>query len=167
MVTQGGSGVTLYPAWLPELLQVDPWTGHTFEILYEIFTRDFKISRPHFQGYEVWFFPEMDEGKEKIFWHLTHQDDEEAGVRLPDPRRSERLPWVRCLIENPERQEVIWWDYREASGDIHTYIWLKEYDFVVVMKKYRDGKRRLISAFHISYSHTRRSLEKKYNRRIK
>jgi len=47
-----------------------------------------------------------------------------------------------------------------------TYLWLKDFDFLVLMKKYRDGSRRLITSYFIDYPHKRRKLEKKYNKRI-
>ena len=155
------------PDWLPSMVSVTPWTSKTFEMLYEIFKRNFKISQPLFEGVPVWTFPEKDSGKEVIFWHLTHRQDEETGERLPDPRRSERLPWVRKMIENARKDEILVWDYMEAKGTVNTYIWLKDYNFLVLMKKYPDGRRRLLTSFYIDYPNYRRKLEKKYARRIK
>lgn len=64
-----------YPEWLPEMVQVSPWrTGgsdDTFEMLYHIFCRDIKNQTLKFYEHSVWFFNEFEDGKEKIFWHLT------------------------------------------------------------------------------------------------
>ncbi|MCH7499999.1 MAG: hypothetical protein IH886_08320 [Nitrospinae bacterium] len=81
-------------------------------------------------------------------------------------RRCERLTWVKAIIENSNQPEVLEWDYKEGDGSVKTYLWLKNYDFVVIMKKYRDGGRRLITSFYVEYSHTRKNLEKKYNKRL-
>ena len=63
------------PDWLPSMVSVTPWTSKTFEMLYEIFKRDFKISQPLFEGVPVWTFPENDSGKEVIFWPLPTRQD--------------------------------------------------------------------------------------------
>lgn len=119
-----------------------------------------------YHGFIVWFFPETDEGKEVIFWHLTHRVDKNTEQRIPDLRRSERLPWVRPMLDYSTEPEILAWDFKEGDGTIKTYVWLKDYDFLVVMKKYSDGSRRLITSFHVEYPHKRKKLQKKYDNRI-
>ncbi len=154
------------PDWLPPMVSVSPWTHDTFDILYSIFKRDFKDSRPMYEGRAVWFFPETEEGREVIFWHLTHREDKQTGQRLPDHRRCERLPWVRSIIENAHRTEVLAFDYQESDGSVKTYLWLRDSDFLVLMKKYPDGGRRLITSYYIDYPHKRRKLQRRYDRRL-
>jgi hypothetical protein len=155
-----------YPNWLPELFPVNPWTSDTFEALYHIFKKDFIDSQPMYLGFSVWFFPEKDDGKEVIFWHLTSRNDKKTGERLPDLRRSERLPWVRSIIDQTDRPEILAWDYIEGDGIIKTYIWLQDFDFVVIMKKYPNGRRRLITSFWLEYTHKKEKLRKKYKCRL-
>ncbi len=155
-----------YPEWLPELFSVNPWQHDTYEKLYQLFELDFKATQPAYNGQVVWFFPEMEDGKEKIFWHLTSRDDRETGDRLPDLRRSERLSWVRPMLDQHEMPEVLAWDHAKGDGTVKTYVWLENYDFVVIMKKYPDGRRRLITSFWLEYGNTKRKLRKKYERRI-
>lgn len=155
-----------HPQWLPELFPVNPWQHDTYEALYRLFTRDFKESQPVYDGQVVWFFPEMEDGKEKIFWHLTSREDKAAGDRLPDLRRSERLPWVRPMLDYPGKPEVLAWDHREGDGTVKTYVWLENDDFVVIMKKFSNGRRRLITSFWVEYGNVRRKLRRKYERRI-
>ena len=62
--------------------------------------------------------------------------------------------------------EELAWDYEEGDGTIKTYVWLDEYDFVVILKKYPDGGRRLITSFWVEYGHKKRSLRKKYENRL-
>ncbi len=155
-----------YPEWLPELFPVNPWTAETYEQLYEVFCNDFIESQPRYKGQNVWFFPEKEDGKEKIFWHLTSREDSESGGRLPDPPRSERLPWVRPMLEQSEKPEILTWDHEEGDGSIKTYVWLEHFDFVVIMKKYPDGRRRLVTAFWLEYGNAKRKLRKKYKRKI-
>jgi hypothetical protein len=155
-----------YPEWLPDLFPVNPWTSTTYEALYRLFQKDFVESQPVYKGQTVWFFPEKEDGKEKIFWHLTTRDEREAGERLPDLRRSERLSWVRPMLNQPECPEALAWDYEEGDGTVKTYVWLENYDFVVILKKYPDSSRRLITSFWLEYSHAKRKLKKKYERRL-
>ena len=127
----------------------------------------------------------MDDGREKIFWHLTTREVKPTPIprrkrrfypkdqthtkaeRYPDLRRCERLPWVRALIEKTGESEVLAWDYEEWNLTIKTYIWLKDYNFVVIMKKYPDNKRRLITSFYVDKSYKRNDFERKYANRIK
>ena len=155
-----------HPEWLQELFPVTPWQHDTFDKLYQLFEQDFKVSQPVYDGRTVWFFPEMEDGKEKIFWHLTSRDDKEAGERLPDLRRCERLPWVRPMLDYHCKPEILAWDHLEGDGTIKTYVWLENYDFIVILKKYEDGGRRLITSFWVEYENTKSKLRKKYIRRI-
>jgi len=167
------------------MAEVSPWvsggTKDTYEMLYTIFRRDFVDSRPNYLGYNVWHFPEKEDGKEKLFWHLTTRENRpkplprrmrryaadisQPGGRYPDLRRCERLPWVRPLITNSRQAEVLAWDHQEGDGDIHTYVWLKDRDFVVIMKKYRNGGRRLVTSFYVDEEYKRRDFERKYANR--
>lgn len=154
------------PVWLPNMFPVDPWTHDTYDKLYAVFKRDFKDTKPYYDGCPVWFFPNMDGGKEVIFWHLTSRKDKTTGDRYPDLRRSERLPWARPMLDNDNEPEVLGWDYEEGDRSIRTYVWLKDYDYLVIMKKYKDGARRLITSYYIDYAHKKRKLTKKYHKRL-
>jgi hypothetical protein len=158
--------MTALPAWLPEMFPVNPWNEWTFEQLYTLFRRDFIENRPRYRQFSVWFFPDMDNGKKLIFWHLTHREDKKVGERFPDFRRSERLPWARPMLENSDEPEVLDWDYEEGDGSTKTYVWLKDYDYLMILKKYPDDARRIITAHWIEYPHKRRKLMKKYQNRI-
>ena len=155
-----------YPAWLPDLFPVDPWQHDTYEGLYHLFEQDFKVSQATYAGQDVWFFPDIEDGKEKIFWHLTSRKIDNADDRMPDLRRCERLPWVRPIIDQPGQPEVLAWDHEEGDGSIRTYVWLEDFDFVVIMKKYPNGGRRLITSFWVEYENTKRKFKIKYDRRI-
>ena len=87
-----------------------------------------------------------------------------------DPRRAERLPWCRPTIEHCSDPEVRIWDYREGNGRIRTYVWLQNYDYVVVLEKrsLRGGRSIafLITAFYVSGGQSRSGLAKKYQRKV-
>jgi len=149
------------------MLQVNPWNTATFDHLYGVFTRDFKNSRPTIDNRHVWFFQDMDDGKERIFWHLTHRKDRISDVRLPDPRRCERLPWIRSMIEHCYDPELLFWDYIEDDKSIGSYLWLKSQQFIVIMRKYPDTQRRLVTSYFVDQSGFIRSFERKYSQRVK
>jgi hypothetical protein len=154
------------PSWLPEMFRVDPWTEKSFDILYEIFKQSFISSKAYYKGFVVWFFPEKEDSRETIFWHLTTREDKESGVRLPDFRRCERLPWARPMIDNANDPSVFAWDFEEGNGDIKTYVWLKDFDYLIILKKYKDGQRRLITSFWVEYQNFKEKLLKKYKNRL-
>ncbi len=59
------------------------------------------------------------------------------------------------------------WDYREGDGTVKTYIWIKEENFVVIMKRYdKDMSRRLITSFYVDKNDTRQKFERKYAGRL-
>ncbi len=154
------------PEWLPQLMPISPWNEAVLHTLYATFRQDFILNPPLYHGRRVWFFPERERGKELIFWHLTEREDPPgSGNRLPDFRRCERLPWARALFDHLSDPAVRSWDFEEGSGEIRTYLWLEACDYVVVMKRYPDGQRRLITAYWIDYESKRRSLQNKYAKR--
>ena len=173
------------PDWLPEMARVDPWTEATYAMLYMIFCRDIRDAELRYQGREVWFFKEMDGGKEALFWHLTTRKNKVEPIprrkknvfsvdqvtaeqeRLPDLRRCERLPWVKPLIEHGNDPDVLAWDYEEGDRTIKTYVWIQAYDFVVIMKRFPNGTRRLITSFYVDNRYTKADFERKYADRIK
>jgi hypothetical protein len=162
-----GDVMSPQPAWLPDLICVDPWCDELVEMLYAVFDIDFRQSKPVFEGREIHYFPELrDGGKEVIFWHLITCEDETRSKRIPEENRAARLSWVRCLIENCAQAEVLYWDYLEHNGDVKTYIWLVEDDFLILLKRLKDGTRRLLTSFYIEYESYKGKLQKKYNKRL-
>ena len=61
----------------------------------------------------------------------------------------------------PSKPESLAWNYEEGDKTIKTYVWVKNSDFVVIMKKYPDGRRRLITSFYVDRTFTRRDFERK------
>ena len=159
--------MSVIPKWLPNMINVEPWNNDIIELLYDLFKTDFILSKPKFRNNEIWIYSEIEDGKEKIFWHLISIKNAESISRTPDVFRAERLPWVRCMIENADKPDILTWDYKERRNRIKTYIWLNDFDFVIILKKYRDGRRRLISAYYLNYTYERGKFYRKYDRRIK
>ena len=62
--------------------------------------------------------------------------------------------------------DILDWDYSE-SKDIRTYITLKTFNYVVILKKLKNHNRILLTAFNVEDKHYKEKLRKKYERRIK
>jgi hypothetical protein len=158
--------MSIYPDWLPNIYPVKPWKSDTYDQLYNLFKNDFINTTPKYNGSPVWIFPEKEDNKEVIFWHLTTKQDKITRTRYPDFDRCERLPWPRSLIDNPCKPEVLSWDFKEGDGGIKTYIWLKDLDYLVIMKKYSNNSCRLLTSFNIEHKSYKSKLLKKYKKRI-
>lgn len=153
------------PVWLPPLFPVRPWTNSTYELLYRVFHHDFIEVPARYLDYQVRIFNQIEDGHEVTFWHLTSRFDKDAGCRLPELERSERLPWARPIIENSQDPEILAWDFIEGNGEIRTYVWLRNYDYVVIMKQLDHQDRYLLTAFWVNYPSRRRQLQKKFEQR--
>lgn len=156
------------PDWLPDIASVNGSWDETRAKLYDIFKTDFIHGKPKLGGYAVWWDRRKlnSDPYEEGFWHLITKKGGED--RLFDPRRAERLPWCVPTISNTGSSEVIVWDYEEARRKIRTYIWLKNWDYVIILQKRR--KRigtiaHLITAFHAEGDSTKRNLRRKFEAR--
>ncbi len=161
------------PDWLPDMISVDGDITKIVALLYRIYKRDFSRNKKNFQGCYVWCEqqPSSWSGRtyEKSFLHLITRFDYETEERLFDPRRSERLPWCGAVIENTDRSEIVYWDYKEGNKSTRTYIWLKEFDYVVILQKRSLRKFDvyfLITAFHVDGASKRINLERKFKNRL-
>ncbi len=96
--------------WLPDLLPCDDlaqWEAYE-DHLYEIFERDFLLTKPTFEGLPVNTRRHpMEHGREEAFWHITCCDYGKDGERQPDMNRCERIRWARELrLQSPRMHGV-------------------------------------------------------------
>ena len=162
--------MTLGPRWLPPSLTLSGTWDNILSTLYAIFQKDFKQGKPMFQGYPVWWDNRvlLDQNYEEGFWHLITRDDQVSGERLPDFRRAERLPWCAAVINNWEDSEISVWDYKENHGRTHTYLWLENHDYCIILeklKRHNQNSMMLVTAFHVDGPSQRRSLSIKREKR--
>jgi len=155
------------PDWLPAIVSIDGVWELVLSRLYPIFDRDFKQLKPMFSAMQVWWDRRVLGGEryEEGFWHLISRYEKETGERLLDARRAERLPWCCPTLINARDNAVKVWDYKEGSGRMRTYVWLEDWDYVVILEKreHRIGKIAfLITAFHVDGKSRRKNLERKY-----
>jgi hypothetical protein len=157
------------PSWLPEMYPVSIWSEKTYDLLYEIFKKDFLLSDVKYRDFKVYFRPDKDKEKEILFWHLTSKKEKINNeiVRIPDLRRCERLPWVKPLIQRPpNNDDILDWDYEHYNKRIKTCILLRYWDFIVILEKTKEGRRLLITAYYIDNEHEKRKIMNTYENRI-
>ena len=105
--------------------------------MYAIFVSDFKENTLSLKDMKVWWDTRKVNGgnHEEGFWHLITKLDYQNGERLLDPRRAERLGWCRPTIVNVNDDHVKEWEYEEGNGKIRIYLWLEDFDYIVILEK--------------------------------
>lgn len=157
------------PGFLPSLLQLNGSWNRILKTLYRVFERDFKNHTTKHESTPIDFTRKIlpdGEGKEEGFWHVVSKYDYKRGERLIDYDRAKRLPWARPMMESPAREEIRVFDYDHGSKDkgIRRYIWLVSYDYVLILKKYKN-KYFWITAYYV-YKNGKRDLRNRYKNRV-
>jgi hypothetical protein len=159
------------PDWLPEMLDIVEATDEVVDALYVIFDRDLKQGHPKFGNRSIIFsLGKSVKGYEVIFWHLITGSYHPPSLEAIEIERAQRLPWCAPTINNALGELPLVWDYEEGDGKVRTYIWLQQFDYVVIVQKEHvvdEGDiARLITAYCTNEDWGRRKLDKKYNNRI-
>jgi hypothetical protein len=157
-----------YPHWLPEPLEVMPWGSETYDLIYECFERDLKPNPPRYNGKFIFYSKNLIDGKEEGFWHITDRDVSRGkrGNRLPEPARCAKICWIAPMLRNSGHPDLLEWDYVEGDGGVNRYIWLFDYDYIIILQDL-GRKYRLRTAYTVDNENERNKLQKKYERRIK
>lgn len=156
---------------MPELMMCDDWAkfDEYDELLYQIFKRDFIDSRPLYEHKEVGIRKHpMVNDKEQTFFHITSKDYNKNDERCPDPRRCERIGWIRKFIENDFCVDScnlcnglkIWEEAYKTNQRI--YLLFEEERYVVIIER-RKTYFLLITAYYLDYNHSLNKLIKRYN----
>lgn len=156
------------PQWLPNIVNVDGDWERIKERLYHIFENEIKNGNLKYNEKLIFYDRRILPGEEyeETFWHLTHIDWRKSSEQF-DPRRSERLSWFAPVIRNSgDIKYVRCWDYKEGgkTNKINTYIWLEQFDYVIILqkKKMRKGDVYfLVSAHYLSGESRKRNLRNK------
>ena len=159
------------PLWLPDLLDVHGDWEIVVKRLYAVFDRDLNEHELLFRGCPVWWDTgrEAPEDYDAGFWHIITRGDRPED-RLFDPRRAERLAWIRPIVEHSDDPAVKTWDYPERRGRNRTYLWLEEWDYVVILE-FSDRLDvgpvyYLVTAYYVEYNSKRRDLRSRYASRL-
>lgn len=158
--------------WLPSLElfedHANDWTRYQ-AVLYAIFYADFIDTKPSYDGLPVYIRKHpIEHGKEEAFFHVTCQDYDGDGERVPDLRRCERIRWVRSFIENyncdsalcPKCEGVKLWEMPYGSHK-RVHILLEEEKYMVVIEP-REQYCLLITAFYFNQERRLRKTLEKY-----
>jgi hypothetical protein len=138
-----------------------------FDRLYQYFYRDFVHSTTYLNGTikidpRVW---SQEDGKERTFWHLVTRKQTGDDERHLDPRRAERLEWIKLIIEDHTNPLLRCFYHREtnAKKDIRYYLWAHQHDFVVILQKLGKSSAFLVTSFYVDHEHKRNDYLKRYN----
>ena len=154
------------PEWLPPALKYNDFAGDYSKFLavvYEIFERDFKQSKPHYHNRPISYDSRIEDGKETAFWHITSSNDRSTGNRELDLRRAEHIPWPKPMIENCTDKAVSVWKNKKirkkGAAQTRILVWIEELDYLVVLAEMKRLTV-LITAYCTDSNHQRRKLRK-------
>lgn len=150
--------------WLGDLVELTGDPIEYIELLYTHFTRDFIDSRPLFDGLQVLHDGRDDGGKCACFVHITNKEEEKVGIRVMDLRRCERICWIRPIIENAHRDEVLRWDEPGKKG-ARIFLYLAEERFLVILQQFKYGYV-LVTAYYVDHDRTHDRYVRKHQRFI-
>lgn len=164
------------PDWLPDIINVNGDPNDIFTTLYSVFQRDIQHGLLTFQGLPlVWNTGIRNDGfgdgkgYPEGFWHLIERKNQKTNIREFDPRRAERLPWFSPTILNILSEEIQYFEYLEGDGKINTYVWLKNYDYIIILRKQKRSRgdvMMIMSAYHLDGDSSRRRIHQKWLRRV-
>ena len=159
--------------WLPDLIKVEAGSwAEDLKQLYAVFRNDFVSGGPRYEGLPVWHDRRILDGKyEEGFWHLVTQDYSKTKVRSPDLLRASRLRWCRATIDNSKPPDVLVFDYEEGNGKTRRYLWVHEFDYLVILEKRSKGgvdrAYSLVTAFSFENDASyRKTTQRKYDQRV-
>ena len=98
---------------------------------------------------------------------LNKKENNINSGRCFNRHRARHLHWIKLLIENTDKDEVypFVYDTGNKRKGIRSYIWLKDYGYLCVLKKCRRSNI-FITAYPIEYENYRRNVQKIYDNRL-
>lgn len=156
-------------AKLPPLCCLEDFAGDWAayeEALYEIFRQDWVVYRPYYRGHPVGYNTNpVHKNKPEAFWHLISEEDE-AGVRLPNLRRCERIRWPKAVIDSSREPFVRVWQNRRADG-VRVLLALEDFSYVVVLAIRSRNRFYLATAYPVEHEYRRKTFRKQYERYVR
>jgi hypothetical protein len=167
---------TAKPVWLPkELLLAALWPAGR-NVLQAAFNNDFVVQTPQFMGLKVAHVTQLNitHGICETLWHIVSKEvlvfnplkRRKEPQRQFDLKRAKKIPWCKPSIEQAADPAVMQWDKRESTGKIRSYVWLKHWDYVVILERKTAASKQqyamLITAFYVDNAHKRSDFSKDY-----
>lgn len=162
--------------WLPELMPCTNWAEFSSyeETIYQVFSSDFITTQPEFEKKPVNIRRQPLVGnREQAFFHVTSKEYTTQTERCPDPKRCERIRWIRAFIENyacdPANCEgcsgiKVWAEPFKMYTRVH--ILSEEENYMVIVER-RETYNLLITAYYFDYPHALEKQLKKYEAYVK
>lgn len=159
--------------WLPDIIPCKNWLEFIEyqNTIYKVFKHDFIDTSPYFEGLVVNIRkePKID-GFEQAFFHVTSKEYVAGEERCPDPRRCERIRWIRAFIENYHCNPTlcdgcdgikVWEEQYKMYKRVH--LLFEEENYMVLLER-REKYALLITAYYFDYSHALEKQLKKYEK---
>ncbi|MGZ8190891.1 MAG: hypothetical protein ACXWTS_06635 [Methylococcaceae bacterium] len=150
-----------------------------FDYLYVFFHRDF-VGNKTYLNQSIYINPRsdrLDDDKEQVFWHLTTRENKrqvregnrwvwKSEGRFPDYARSERIEWVKQILDNHDHPSIKLFYHRESNPkrDIRLYLWVYQQDFVVILQKLGRSSSFLVTSFYLDDGGKRRDYDRRFCR---
>jgi len=139
-----------------------------YEVLYRVFHRDFIQNKTYLPN-AIYVNPTsqgVQNGKEKIFWHIVTCKNRVTRIREYDENRAERIEWVKRMIANHNDVEVKSFYYYEDNRKIRFYLWAYNHDFLVILQKLGATESYLVTSFYIDRIGKKEVTQRKYDEYI-
>jgi hypothetical protein len=134
--------------------------------LYSVFEADFKRRQLDFRGTRILYDGRILEAPyEEGFWHLITRTDQGSTERVFDPRRAECLPWFVPILSNCDDAAVKVWVWKDDKRRLRTYLWLEEFDYVIILQSRGGRVYFIVTACHVDGAGRRKQLQTRYDAR--
>lgn len=150
-------------SWLPSLITLDDHHRDVLfytETLYAAFVADLVSSPSQLFGKPVYVSSKLEtDGKHERFWHVI-TDPHNPSVSDIKHSRAERIPWIKAIIDNANRAEVLAYE-RVKDGQLKLHLFIPEHNYIVI---FVDGGKAyyFVTAFHIAYTYKLNEYNREY-----
>lgn len=131
-----------------------------------VFNRDIQDNNGfNFDGKNINPVATQGDQMDLLFTHLTTVIVNKNNGREFDLERSERLHWIKYLIERNREENILVFSVNEGKS-YRTYIFDQDENYVIVLEPYRNEQEYyLLTAYHLKGRNVQK-MQKKYMRRL-
>jgi hypothetical protein len=152
-------------SWLPPIFTLQSCSGdqlHFIEQASNIFQTEIVNGGLTLFGKPVYVFSETEaDGKHKTFWHII-TDPHNPVLTNVKYERAERLPWIKPIIENYLKDEVLIYErYKNGAKRVHLFVPDKQY--MIVLEETKKCFY-ITTAFYIDYSYKVDDYKREYKK---
>lgn len=137
-------------------LDLDGPTPEQLYRLYGIFKNDF-ITKPIIIGTIPLGFEKrpsrhpLFKGKPEGFEHICTRESKQSGKRYFDPERSNKIHWIKPIIENQTTNtKVKYFERVHSNGQNQRYYWFDQKEYVVIVREITTSLK-LVTAFKVDH----------------